>query len=84
MTQRLSNRKSPSANSENCVTEEKDYRPKAIRLKEQNDEWEKRQSFQVLRPDSRTTIYRLLPKNVQMLSETKKGRKTLEGMEIHK
>lgn len=47
---------------ENCVSVEKDsIRASAIKLKRENDKWEEKQKFVVLRPDHKTTIYRHLP-----------------------
>lgn len=58
----------------NCVTEDKDgIRASALKLKRENDKWEEKQRFVVLRPDRKTTIYRRVPDG-----------KKLTNQEIHK
>lgn len=60
----------------NCVSEEKDsIRASALKLKKEHDTWEKKQTFVVLRPDHKTTIYRKVTKSkVKNNSEIHKGR----------
>ena len=82
----MSKRKSPTSSeiTNPTLVDSTNYREKAKRLKHEHDAWEKKQSFEVIRPDRKTIVYRKLPNSVAMLSETNKGKRFINGIEIHK
>ena len=44
---------------QNCVTEEKNsIKSSAIKLKKEHDKWEEKESFEVIKVDNKTTVYR--------------------------
>lgn len=52
-------RKSTSSITGNCVTDlREDVVSRARVAAKKHDDWEKKQSFEVIRPDHKTTIYR--------------------------
>ena len=57
------------------LVDSSNYREKAKRLKKEHDTWEKKQTFVVLRPDRKTTIYRRVTESkAKSNSEIHKGR----------
>lgn len=72
----MARRKTPTTSdlANPTVAERVSTRDRAISLKKKRDSWEKKQTFEVLRPDSKTTIYRRIPE----------GKKLKSKSEIHK
>lgn len=73
----MSKKKYPtSSNLENCtVAEKRSSRDIALIEKKKHDAWEKKQTFEVIRPDSRTIIYRrVTEEKAKSKSEIHKGR----------
>ena len=74
MSRDKKNRDKPNTH-ENCVTVERDQaRQSALRLKKENDKWESKQTFEVIRVDAKTTIYRRTTPSKANSVEIHKGR----------
>jgi hypothetical protein len=58
----MSKRRNPASTEivNPTIVDSTNYREKAKRLKKERDAWEKKQTFEVIRPDHRTTIYRVI------------------------
>lgn len=73
----MSKRKHPTSTEivNPTIVDSTNYREKAKRLKKERDVWEKKQTFEVIRPDSKTTIYRKVTEaKAKSKSEIHKGR----------
>lgn len=82
----MSKRKHPTSNEivNPTIVDSTNYREKAKRLKKERDVWENKQTFEVIRPDSKTVIYRRIPNTIQTALLNKQGRKFINQSEIHK
>ena len=58
----MSKRKHPTSSeiTNPTINESLGFRDRAIILKHRHDAWENKQKFEVIRPDHRTTIYRVI------------------------
>ena len=56
----MSRRKHPTSSeiTNPTINESLGFRDRALILKRRHDAWEKKQKFEVIKPDGRTTIYR--------------------------
>ena len=73
----MSKRRNPASTEivNPTLVDSTNYREKAKRLKKEHDTWEKKQTFEVIRPDSKTTIYRKVTEaKAKSKSEIHKGR----------
>lgn len=58
----MSRRKHPTSSDivNPTISDSLSSRDRALILKRRHDAWEKKQKFEVIKPDGRTTIYRLI------------------------
>ena len=73
----MSKRRNPASTEivNPTLVDSTNYREKAKRLKKEHDAWEKKQTFEVIRPDSKTVIYRKVTEaKAKSKSEIHKGR----------
>lgn len=72
----MSRKKNPTTSDlENpTIRESSNSRTTAIKLSKEHHTWESKQSFEVLKPDSRTTIYRKVTGNASPETKIHKGR----------
>lgn len=74
MTQKLSDRKTPSAEYGNCITNERDaVQSNVAKLQVKHDDWESKQTFVVTQIECRGKSYRRI----------KKGETIPEGAILH-
>ena len=73
----MSKRRNPASTEivNPTLVDSTNYREKAKRLKKERDAWEKKQKFEVIKPDSKTVIYRrVTEEKAKSKSEIHKGR----------
>ena len=72
----MSKRKTPTSSElkNPTLVESSNSKDKAIRLAKEHSTWERKQTFEVIRPDHKTVIYRRI----------KDGKKQNKSVEIHK